>query len=524
MPRGNKDSAYMRKIGEKTQFKTGEKAAIAGSNGGIKSQAVQRQRRSLKQTALMLLDMDAPLSQQQQALEAFGLENATNADMVTLGLVRRAEKGDIQAYETLRKYDDERNEKEETTYELPARVIGKAFVDVNRNFIPNKTIVFKGGRGGLKSSYISLKIIEIIKNNPIMHACVVRKVAGTLKDSVYAQMKWAIQELNLIDEFDCKVNPLEIRYKKTGQTIYFRGADDPVKLKSIKPPFGYLGILWKEEKDQLSGPEEERSINQSVLRGNGAVFYDLSSYNPPKSRDNWVNKILLEPDPNRIVHSSTYKEAPAEWLGPKFIEDAEHLKEVNPMAYEHEYLGEPNGEGGNVFENIEIRTITDEEVSGFDNIFQGNDWGWYPDPLAFIRLHYDSTREAIFMIDELYENKWPNAKAAEWIKEKGYDDFEIICDSAEKKSVNDFRDLDLRAKPAIKGPGSVEYGMKWLQCRKIVIDPERTPNAYNEFLHYEYERDKEGNVISGYPDRDNHLIDATRYALERYCNKRGNQA
>ena len=133
-------------------------------------------------------------------------------------------------------------------YELPARVIGRAFVDINRRIQPNMTYVFEGGRGGLKSSYISLKIVELLKNNPTMHACIIRKMGNTLKDSVYAQMKWAINELGLYDEFNCKLSPLEIVLKETGQTIYFRGCDDPLKLKSIKPPFGYIGILWKEGK------------------------------------------------------------------------------------------------------------------------------------------------------------------------------------------------------------------------------------------------------------------------------------
>ena len=232
-------------------------------------------------------------------------------------------------------------------YELPARVIGRAFVDINRRIQPNMTYVFEGGRGGLKSSYISLKIVELLKNNPTMHACIIRKMGNTLKDSVYAQMKWAINELGLYDEFNCKLSPLEIVLKETGQTIYFRGCDDPLKLKSIKPPFGYIGILWKEEKDQLCGPEEERSINQSVLRG-GADSYDFSSYNPPKSKSSWVNKERLVPNPGRVFHHSSYTEAPPEWLGAKFISDAEHLKEVNPAAYEHEYEGVANGDGGSV--------------------------------------------------------------------------------------------------------------------------------------------------------------------------------
>lgn len=409
-------------------------------------------------------------------------------------------------------------------YELPARVIGKSFVDINRQIKPNIEYVFEGGRGGLKSSFISLKIIELLKNHPIMHACITRQVAGTLKDSVYAQMKWAINELGLNEEFDCKVSPLEIRYIKTGQIIYFRGLDDETKLKSIKPPFGYIGILWKEEKDQMKGDAQERSVNQSVLRG-GDESYDFSSYNPPKSKNNWVNKIKLQPNPRRIIHHSHYKDAPPEWLGEKFISDAAHLKEVNPEAYEHEYDGVPNGEGGNVFEYLELRAIEDSEIATFDRIYQGVDWGWYPDAYAFIRAYYDSTHEKIYLLDENYVHKTSNETTAEWIMQKGYDDYTITCDSNENKSVVDYRDRGLPARAAVKGPGSVEYGFKWLQRRTIVIDQRRTPNAYNEFTNYEYDRDKDGNVISGYPEgQDDHTIAATRYAFEQLFNKRGNSA
>ena len=412
---------------------------------------------------------------------------------------------------------------EERAFELPARVLGKAFVDINREIKPNIAYVFEGGRGGLKSSFVALKIVELIKNNPILHACVTRQVAGTLKDSVYAQLKWAINELGLSSEFECKVSPLEIIYRPTKQTIYFRGLDDETKLKSIKPPFGYIGILWKEEKDQMKGPEQERSVNQSVLRG-GDVAYDFSSYNPPKSKSAWVNKAKLEPNENRVIHRSCYTEAPPSWLGKKFLADAEHLKEVNPKAYEHEYLGEAIGDGGSVFEFLEIRTITDEEIKQMDRIRQGVDWGWYPDQFAFLRTHYNAAQEKIYLIDELYVNKWSNEKTAAWIRQRGYQDFAIICDSEDPKSIADYRDAGLPARGAEKGPGSVEYGFKWLQNRTIVIDPRRTPAALNEITNYEYERDKDGNVISGYPDGNDHAIAALRYAYEPVFRRRGTSA
>nr|DAM94893.1 MAG TPA: terminase large subunit [Caudoviricetes sp.] len=506
-----------------TQFRAGEEQARIAKKGGIASGQARRQKKTLSELAKMIAENPAPTAAKKK-LTKMGIsdEDANNNACIVAAVYDKAIKGNMQAVDKWEQLVAV-SKSDESKYELPARVLGKAFVDINRQIKPNIEYVFEGGRGGLKSSFVAFKIIELIKNNPQMHACITRQVAGTLKDSVYANMKWAINELGLTEEFECKVSPLEIKYIKTGQTIYFRGLDDETKLKSIKPEFGYIGILWKEEKDQMKGDAQERSVNQSVLRG-GDESYDFSSYNPPKSKSNWVNRIKLIPNPKRVIHHSSYLEAPAEWLGQKFIDDAAHLKEINPEAYEHEYLGVPNGDGGNVFEYLEIRDITDEEISRMDRIFAGVDYGWYPDAFCYLRTYYDSAREKIYLIDELYVNKWSNSKTAEWIKKKGYDDYTMICDSAEPKSVNDFRDVGLPARGAIKGPGSIEYGFKFLQTKTLVIDPKRTPNAYKEITEYEYDRDKEGNVISGYPDGNDHAISALRYAYEPLFNRRGNSA
>lgn len=506
-----------------TQFRAGEEQVRIAKKGGIASGQARRQKKTLSELAKMIAENPAPTAAKKK-LTKMGIsdEDANNNACIVAAVYDKAIKGNMQAVDKWEQLVAV-SKSDESKYELPARVLGKAFVDINRQIKPNIEYVFEGGRGGLKSSFVAFKIVELIKNNPQMHACITRQVAGTLKDSVYANMKWAINELGLMEEFECKVSPLEIKYIKTGQTIYFRGLDDETKLKSIKPEFGYIGILWKEEKDQMKGDAQERSVNQSVLRG-GDESYDFSSYNPPKSKSNWVNRIKLVPNPKRVIHHSSYLEAPAEWLGQKFIDDAAHLKEINPEAYEHEYLGIPNGDGGNVFEYLEIRDITDEEISHMDRIFAGVDYGWYPDAFCYLRTYYDSAREKIYLIDELYVNKWSNSKTADWIKKKGYDDYTMICDSAEPKSVNDFRDAGLPARGAIKGPGSIEYGFKFLQTKTLVIDPKRTPNAYKEITEYEYDRDKEGNVISGYPDGNDHAISALRYAYEPLFNRRGNSA
>lgn len=389
--------------------------------------------------------------------------------------------------------------------------------------------VLSGGRGSTKSSFIGIEIILLMKKHPMMHVLVCRQVKDTLKDSVYAQIVWAIDTLKLSNEFVCKKSPLEIKYIPTGQTIYFRGADDPYKIKSIKAPFGYIGILWFEELDTFKGPEAIRSIEQSAMRG-GDVYYEFKSFNPPQSNNNWANMYSLLPKENMLVHKSTYQTVPVEWLGTHFFEEAEFLREVNPHAYEHEYLGVPNGTGGMVFDYLELREIIDEEIENMDRLYAGVDWGFFPDYYAFILCYYNPAQEKIYILDEYCVHRSSNKNTAKWILDNHENDiracqYGVICDSAETKSVADYVDLGIwNAKCAYKPPGSVEYGMKWLQRRTIVIDQKRTPLAYKEITEYEYERDKDGNVISGYPDKDNHCIDALRYSLSPVFMRRFSQA
>lgn len=516
-----------------------EKNLIAGahkltvdeqSKGGKKSGQARRKKKTLSELARMIADNPAPDNVKRKLVQ-LGIddENADNNAAVAASVYRSALKGNmlaVEKWEQLTAVPEAARAAGE--YHLDLDIIADVFHpmvrDIRRGM--HTEYVLPGGRGSTKSSVISCIIIELLKNHSDMHALVLRKVGNTIKDSVYAQIKWAVSKMGLEEEFKFKTSPFEITYKPTGQKIYFRGADDPLKIKSIKPEFGYNGIVWFEEMDQFAGPEEVRNIQQSAIRG-GDKAYRFKSFNPPRSKNNWANEYTTEAefkdDAARVVRS-TYKDVPAEWLGEQFINDAEHLKEVNPAAYENEYMGEANGNGGNVFEFIEERTITDEEISQMDRIYQGVDWGFYPDPYAFVRIYYDSARETIFFIDEMRENKKTNSWTSKEIKRRGYDDYVITCDGAEPKSVTDYRDAGLAARAAKKGPGSVEYSMKWLQGKKLVMDPNRTPEACKEFKKYEYDRDKDGNIISGYPDRDNHLIDATRYATESLWERRGNSA
>ena len=510
---------------------TKENASEMGRRGAIAYNKVRRRNESMYTMTRKVADTSVKSEDLRKVLEDLGLddEEQINAALIVKGVFERAAAGIIPAVD---KWEQmlERAEKEENGALDREKV--RALALMRANYLPNISSNFgaisvyalkhlythyeaSGGRGSLKSSWASLTVVRLLMEHPDAHALVLRKVANTLRDSVYAQYQWAIDKLGVADIWEYRKSPLEMIYKPTGQRILFRGADDPMKIKSIKVPFGYIAITHFEEKDQFAGRPEIDTILQSTMRG-GAEFWNFETYNPPLSRDNWANKDSAEERPDRIRHRSSYLDLDdPSWLGEQFFAEAEALKGRNERRYQHEYLGMAVGSGGNVFENLEFRPITDEEIKTFDRIYMGTDWGWFPDPFAFIRLHYDRAQETIYLIDELYVNSRTNEETAKWIISKGYTDAPITCDSAEPKSVADFRFLGLHAKPAVKGPGSVDYGMKWLQGRKIVIDRRRTPNAAKEFESYEYDRDRNGNFVSGYPDKNNHLIDATRYALER---------
>ena len=403
-------------------------------------------------------------------------------------------------------------------------VLGSAYFPLARDVFRHGHTHYdlSGGRGSLKSSAVSLLVPLLLVSNPNTHALVLRKVGNTIRDSVFAQYIWAIDRMGMAAYWESKVSPLELTYKPTGQKILFRGADDPMKIKSIKVPFGYIAVTHFEEKDQFAGRAEIRNILQSTMRG-GSKFWNFESYNPPISRDNWANIDSLEDRPDRMCVKTTYLQAPPEWLGEQFLIEAEHLRDTNERAYRHEYLGEPTGTGGNVFENIVEREVTDKEISSFDRIYNGLDWGYYPDPWAFNRMQYDAAQRRLIIFDELWAQKKGNRETADMLIGHGISAADrIIADSAEPKSVSDYKSYGLDCRGALKGPNSVEYSMKWLQSlNEIVIDRRRCPHSYQEFITYEYERNKDGEIISGYPDGNDHHISAVRYALESVWRRRG---
>ena len=420
--------------------------------------------------------------------------------------------------------------------------IAPAYIPLHDDIIRGDHSIYHlpGGRGSAKSSFVSLEVVDGMMKDPAANAVVFRRTANTLRDSCYSQIAWAIDELGASSLWRGNVSPMQYTYLPTGQQIIFRGVDDAGKLKSLKPRRGYFRFIWFEEFSEMQGANTVRNVLQSVMRG-ADDFICFNTFNPPISLNNWANKYILLPDDRATVFKTTYEMIPPEWLGSAFIAEAERLREINENAYRHEYLGEAIGTGGEVFPNLQAREITDAEIDQLQYIYSGCDFGFAQDPMAYIRAAYDEKHDTIYLIDEIYRKHMSNKQLADEIKRRGYDSTgryshyaspmmgftsseipaTVICDCAEPKSIADLQNEGIKALACRKFAGCVQYRIKWLQQRRIIIDPKRTPNAWREFSSYEYEVSKDGEILSDLPDRDNHTIDSLAYALDRIIYRRG---
>lgn len=401
-------------------------------------------------------------------------------------------------------------------------VIAPSFYDLHHELKYDKYSEYwlKGGRGSTKSTFISIEILLGIISDPEANAVVFRRYGNELRETVYGQFEWSTNKLGIADKFTFQVSPMQIIYNPTGQKIVFKAADNPNKLKSVNLGRGYIKYAWFEEVDQFNGIADIRKILQSLFRGENRHRISFYSFNPPKSGRSWVNQEVKIKKPGRRIHHSTYLSVPKEWLGDIFISEAEHLKKVDETAYEHEYLGKEVGTGLEVFTNVIIREITNDEIDIFDSFEQGLDFGYAVDPLAFERIHFQPQKRRLFFVDEISGINLFNRDFYKMIEEKGYHNELTTADSAEPKSIAELKDMGMNIRGAKKGPGSIEHGIKFLQdLEQIIIDPQRCPLAAKEFVNYALERNKQGDIISKFPDKDNHTIDATRYALESHHNK-----
>ncbi len=519
-------------------IRTSEEARRLGARGGRRSGEVRRARRSLRDLALDIINSPAPpkLAAQVRTI-APGLDEVTTGAVMLAGQVNAAANGNAQAFRAVTELagvDGGGDAGEDRPWAADmALLIGRDFVDAHRGLASGEAcdLWLPGGRGSLKSSFASLEIACGLMRDPDANALVIQSRRVNLRDASMAQMLWAFDRLGVADLWVPTGSTLRINNRETGQAVVFRGCDEPKKLKSIKLRRGHWRYLWVEEADLLRGMAEVRSVRQTVSRSPVPV-QRLYTFNPPRTRDSWANaevaRVRSAPAPGEAVVDSCYTDAPPEWLGEQFVADAEALRAADPEAYRHEYLGEAVGYGAEVFPRAEVREPTAEELVGASMQLYGVDWGFSQDPFCWVRLAYDPRARALYVLDEVSGRGMSNAGAAEAVAARmrlavtadGAEALpaepfaEVWCDSAEPKSVADFRELGVRAQRAPKqGANSVRSGVRWLQQRSRIVVSPSCRLAAAEFPAYSYALDADGRATSLLPDADNHAIDAARYAV-----------
>ena len=371
-----------------------------------------------------------------------------------------------------------------------------------------------GGRGSTKSSFVSLIIPLGMMAHHDRNAVVFRRYGSYLRDSVFSQIIWALDALGVLHLWRVQKSPMQMVFLPTGQRILFRGMDDPIKSKSIKTENGYFAYIWYEETAEFESMEAIDTVNVSLMRG-GDEFWVFYSYNPPKSKNSWVNVESEIPRVDKLVHKSTYRTVPPEWLGEPFLIEAEYVRQHNPAKYDWMYGGKAIGTGGEVFRNVKVREITDDEIRRFDDFRRGLDWGYGHDPFTYIVGNYDKRHRRLYIFFERYSLNVSNQQAAAWVREENVLNQLVYCDSAEPKSIAYLQGEGINALPADKYAGSRTEGYSFMSddIDEIIIDPSRCPNAAREFVGYELEQDQYGNFKSKYPDCNDHTIDAVHYAL-----------
>lgn len=381
-------------------------------------------------------------------------------------------------------------------------------------FSKHRYLVCKGGRGSKKSTTAAMKILWLIMKQPLTNALVIRRVFNSHKDSTFAQLKWAAENLGVRHLFKFSLSPLEVTYLPTGQKILFRGMDNVMSITSITVEKGYLNIVWVEEAYQLEDESEFNKLDMSV-RGSlpeGYFKQFIITFNP-WSDSSWLKRRFFDvEDDNVLALTTTYR--CNEWLGPDDIALFEQMKIQNPRRYSVEGEGNWGVSEGLIYENFVEQEFDYKEISkrkGAEAIF-GLDFGYTNDPTAFICAIADQEAKELYIFDEHYQKAMVNSEIASMIKYKGYAKEAIYADSAEPKSIEEIRRAGIpRIKDAAKGPDSIRNGIQFIQDYKIIVHP-KCKNTLIELSNYCWET-KDGIATNKPIDSYNHLMDALRYAI-----------
>ena len=380
--------------------------------------------------------------------------------------------------------------------------------------------VVKGSRASKKSKTTALWYIYHLMKYKDANLLVVRKTFRTLKDSCYKELKWAVKRLKVEHLWDFTVSPLEATYKPTGQKIYFRGLDDPLKVTSIAVDTGCLCWEWIEEAYEIMKEDDFNILDESI-RGEtpDGLFKQITiTFNPWNER-HWLKKRFFDAEPDDDILAITTNYLCNEWLDAADLKVFETMRKKNPRRYAVAGLGGWGIVDGLVYENWKEEAFTLEDIKHCDSAF-GLDFGYTNDPSAFFVGFIDLENKKLYVWDEFYEKGMSNKRISERIKEMGYAKERITADCAEPKSIDELNGLGLHVKGAVKGKDSILNGIQWIQDLEIIIHP-RCVNFLTEISNYTWDKDKFDNKLNKPIDDFNHLMDAMRYALEQFIKKKG---
>ena len=378
--------------------------------------------------------------------------------------------------------------------------------------------IVKGSRASKKSKTTALWHIYNLMKYPEANLLVVRKTFRTLKDSCYKELKWAVKRLRVEHLWDFTLSPLEAVYRPTGQRIYFRGLDDPLKVTSIAVDVGCLCWMWVEEAYEIMKEDDFNILDESI-RGETpeGLFKQITlTFNPWNER-HWIKKRFfdVEPDPDILAITTNY--LCNEWLDAADLKVFKNMKKNNLRRYAVAGLGGWGIVDGLVYENWTERAFTLEEIKHCKTA-AGLDFGYTNDPTAFFIGFIDIEGKKLYVWDEIYEKRMSNKKIYDVISEAGYSKEHITADSAEPKSIDELKGYGLRIKGAEKGKDSIQNGIQWIQDLEIIIHP-RCVNFLTEISNYTWDKDKFDNKMNKPIDEFNHLMDAMRYSLEKYIKR-----
>lgn len=518
-------------INDVNSRRTREEHSEDSKKGGIESGKARRRKKNTAELINAMLSAKANGENQQYLQEQYGssidLDEMDMNALCVAGLISKAAKdGDTKAFECLQSYQSkaEAVDAADTKYTIPITDITTDFVELYRSVhkvweskLNIREIILKGGRGSIKSNFIAALVEETIYNDPQAHCVFTRRYKTDLRGSVYNQFMKTVIRHGRLDDWEFTSCPLCARYKKTGQMVIFVGADKPISLKSYNLSFGYVKLLIHEECDEMAGIDQMDNIEDTFLRSDTPAL-DIKIFNPPKSANNFMNEYTSSKinDDKTLVYHSYYYNVPIEWLGKRFFERAEWFKKNKPKYYANNYLGEVTGTGGAIFENVELREITDDEIEAMPYFYHGLDFG-FEHPQVFIKCYYDRDTEILYPIEEVYSKRCKNSSFARKIAK--YKDVEIIADSARPDNIAEMNDWGFDVTGAVKRWGKNkgrDYCWEWLrQCNKIIVDRSRTPHLADELTKLEFELLKDGTFSSEYPKLNEDCTMALIYALNR---------